>query len=184
LGLYFGREFSISNGNMDSNNHTRSYRDYLESRILGAHPVEIVALFYQVAIDNLNEAIAHLKSGDHLARSAAVTRAEQAVHELLIALDHSVNAPFTRTSEDLYRYALERIVTGHARRSEEAFREALAVLTPLAAAWADLKSRLCQEPAEQTGEPEGRQDREETISDPYAAYRQNPAAAASRDWSC
>lgn len=166
---------------MDSNNYRGSYRDYLESRILGAHPVEIVALFYQVAIDNLNQAIAHLASGDHFARSAAVTRAEQAVQELLIALDHSVNAPFTRTSADLYHYVLERIVAGHSRRSEEAFRDALSVLTPLAAAWADLKSRLAEEPAE---EPAKVEPREEMIIDPYAAYRQSPAAVASRDWSC
>jgi flagellar biosynthetic protein FliS len=170
---------------MDSNTLQRLQREYLESRILSAHPIEIVSMLYQVAIDHLKAAIENLKTGGHFARSRAVTRAEQAVHELLIALDHSVDAPFTRTSADLYQYVLERIVTGHAKKSEQAFREALAVLTPLAAAWTDLKTRMAEEPSAKGAVPDAApEEPRPTAEDPYAAYRQKPGVAASRDWSC
>lgn len=162
----------------------RLRKDYLESRILSAHPVEIVAMLYEVAIDSLNDAIAQLRARDRFARSRAVTRAEQAIQELLIALDHSVNAQFSQTSADLYRYALGRIVAGHAHESERAFQEALTVLRPLAGAWADLKARLVDEPAEKAEETAVEEPRvSESASDPYAAYRQT-TVAASRDWSC
>jgi flagellar biosynthetic protein FliS len=171
---------------MDTTIAQRLRKDYLESRILSAHPVEIVAMLYEVAIDSLNEAIGHLKTCDRFARSRAVTRAEQAIQELLIALDHSVNAPFSRTSEDLYRYTLSRIVAGHAQESEAAFQEALTILKPLASAWADLKARLCEEPKAAAEAPTEQPSNAgtESVNDPYEAYRQNPAAAASRDWSC
>jgi flagellar biosynthetic protein FliS len=168
---------------MDTAIAERLRKDYLESRILSAHPVEIVAMLYEVAIDSLNEAIGHLKTCDRFARSRAVTRAEQAIQELLIALDHSVNAPFSRTSEDLYRYTLSRIVAGHAQESEAAFQEALTVLKPLASAWGDLKARLCEEPKDAPVETAPAEDTEAVI-DPYAAYRQGSGTGASRDWSC
>src|SRR5277367_1172480 len=97
----------------DAQTAQRAYKDYLESRIATAHPVEIIHLLYQVAIDNLNLAITHLKSGDAFARAKAVTKAELAVDELIIALDHSVGANFTRTLADLYGYVLRQIVAGH-----------------------------------------------------------------------
>ncbi|HTS77888.1 MAG TPA: flagellar protein FliS [Bryobacteraceae bacterium] len=170
---------------MDPRTLERMRRDYLESRILSAQPVEIVAMLFQVATTSLAEAIENLKSGDRFARSRAVTRAEQAIHELLIALDHSVHPAFSRTSADLYRYALARIVAGHARESEQAFREALAVLQPLESAWMDLKVRSGGEPLEPSVEesPEEPKMRSPAVKDPYEAYRQSPALA-SRDWSC
>jgi flagellar biosynthetic protein FliS len=164
----------------------RFRRDYVETRILSAHPVEIVAMLYEVAIENLNEAIRHLKTGDRLARSRAVTRAQQAIHELLIALDHSVFPPFSRTTAGLYQYALNRMVTGHAKESEVAFQEALAVLKPLGSAWAEVKSQLCAEP-KSTEAPAVEQPQAEVsegFNDPYSAYRQNSGGPASRDWSC
>ena len=49
-------------GVTDSQTLQRAHRDYQESRILSAHPVEVVHMLYQVAIDNLTAAIANLKS--------------------------------------------------------------------------------------------------------------------------
>jgi flagellar protein FliS len=167
---------------MDATTNERLRRDYLESRVLSAHPVEIVSMLFDVAIESLKEAIGHLKTQDRMARSRAATRAEQAIQELLVALDHSVNAPFTHTSADLYRYALGRIVAGHARESEAAFQEALIVLKPLQSAWADLKSRLCEEPKAVVEEVPAEEPRH-TVIDPYAAYRQTAATTVSRDWS-
>jgi flagellar biosynthetic protein FliS len=171
---------------MDATMTERFRKDYVESRILSAHPVEIVAMLYDVAIENLNDAIAHLKTHDRLARSRAVTRAQQAIHELLIALDHTVFPGFSRTTADLYQYALSRIVTGHAKESEKAFQEALTVLKPLGSAWAEVKTQLCEEPkaAEPPAVEPPQMETLEGFNDPYSAYRQNAGAPETRDWSC
>src|SRR5438094_9028427 len=88
----------------------QALRDYVESRILSAHPLEIVHMLYQLAMDSLRTAIAHLKDGDALARGRAVTRAQGAVNELMLALDHSAGAPFSRTLAELYAYIQELLV--------------------------------------------------------------------------
>jgi flagellar protein FliS len=172
----------------------QAHRDYAESRILSAHPVEVVHMLYQVAIDNVNAAITHLRNRDHFARSLAVTKAQSAIHELLLALDHSVNAPFTRTLSDLYHYSLQQITQGHGKQSEQAFREALSILTTLATAWAEVKKRLCgEEPGLHPGSSED--PRHETPVEPrleshletmnaYSEYSSSLSnSVLSRDWS-
>jgi|HubBroStandDraft_1064217.scaffolds.fasta_scaffold287504_1 flagellar protein FliS len=174
----------------DAQTAQRAYKDYLESRIAAAHPVEIIHLLYQVAIDNLNLAINHLKSGDAFARARAVTKAELAVDELIIALDHSVGATFTRTLADLYGYVLRQIVAGHGKKSEEAFREALSILTTLSEGWAGVVKNVCGDREAVSTEPAEPQAEAVAVAasapdSRYAAYSQGPATAVlSRDWSC
>ncbi len=176
---------------MDTKILERAQRSYVEGRILSAHPTEIVHMLYQVAIDNLNAAIAHLRNRDAFARAYAVSKAEEAVGELVLALDHSVNAPFTRTLADLYAYAMQRIVAGHAEQSEQAFQEALSILTTLGETWAEVKRRVLEqerttEARSEAQEPEPKAELPPAVNDPYAAYSESlPAAAVgSRDWSC
>lgn len=173
---------------MESETRERLQREYLENRIRSAHPVELVNMLYQVAIDNLKAAIRHLKSHDRLARARAITRAEEAVHELLVALDHSVNAPFTHSLASLYSYCLGRMVEGHAKQSEQAFQEALSVLSTLAVAWKEVKERTCG--VLQTGEESGEENVEEAaplpgVSGPYAGYGLgSEKSLSSQGWSC
>ncbi|HUA85585.1 MAG TPA: flagellar protein FliS [Bryobacteraceae bacterium] len=168
---------------MTHDNFQRLHREYFENRILSAHPVEVVAMLFQAALENLADAIRHLKSGDRLARARSVTRAEQAIQELLIALDHSVDPAFSRRSADLYRFAIGRIAAGHAEQSERAFTEAITVLRPLAEAWTELKTRTCDEPARPDSTAEASKTPEPSVSDAYAGYRSGAAMAGSRDWS-
>jgi flagellar protein FliS len=175
---------------MDVETVQQAHRDYTESRILSAHPVEIVHMLYQVAIDNLNAAVAHLRNRDHFARSYAVTKAQSAIHELVLALDHSVNAPFTRTLSDLYHYALQQINLGHGKQSEQAFREALSILTTLSSAWAEVRKRSGDAvspghsaPANSAEEEPAFEPRAEYVN-PYAAYGSSLSTSVlARDWS-
>ncbi len=168
---------------MDTETSQRLRREYFENRLRSAHPLELINMLYEVAIDSLNAAIGHLKTQDRLARSRAITRAEEAVQELLVSLDHSVNAPFTHNLANLYRYCLQRMMEGHANQSEPAFQEALAVLSSLAVAWREIAKRTCEatpakEPPTEPSEPNA------IPTNPYGAYGASAATAASRDWSC
>jgi len=174
---------------MDYESARQAHRDYLESRVLGAHPIEVVEMLYQVAIDNVNLAITHLKAGDALARARAVTKAEQAVDELVLAVNPSVQASFTSTLVDLYHYVLQRIIRGHAQQSEQAFRDALNVLTILAEAWSELKAKELEKPeapAANTAlahdEPAAELEPGPAANNPYAAYGA-AVSSGSRDWS-
>ncbi len=157
-------------------------RDYLQSRILTAHPVEIVEMLYQVAIDSLQEAIAELKSGDRFARSRAVSRAQEAIHELAVSLDRSVKAPFTANLAALYQYVLHQINMGHSRQSEPEFQDALSILIKLAGTWAEVRAKVCQTGG--SAEEVSSEQEAELVgfTSPYGSAGFVPVS--SRDWSC
>ena len=169
----------------------QAHLQYLENRVLSAHPAERVYLLYQVAIDSVNVALARLKDGDIFARGRAITKAHEAVDELNLALDHSVGASFTHTIAELYAYIQRQLVKGHSQKSEQALQEALSVLTTLADAWKEVVTRTCgsslfnnEVQAERYGTPGEASGAPAEVSAPQAAYGgvlQTPSI--SRDWS-
>ncbi len=143
-------------------------------------------MLYQVAIDSVNTAIARLKDGDIFARGRAVNKAHEAVEELILALDHSVGANFTKTLAELYDYVQRQLVKGHSQKSEEALREALSVLTTLTDAWKQVVERTCGD-STSSGESlphEPVPQLSTETSEPQAAYHGVPdVPATSRGWS-
>jgi flagellar protein FliS len=170
----------------DSKPYSQAQRDYLESRILSASPVEVVHLLYQVAIDNLNTAKACLKSGDNFGRGRAVTKAQTAVYELLGALDPDSSEPISRNLAELYDYVLREIIAGHTQRSERSFEDALKVLTTLSEGWSGVRTSVLgqtqtdgEPPALPEEQPVARPETE--ISQFYTEFPRLPGTA--RDWS-
>ena len=167
---------------MDDQFAQQAHRDYIENRVFSAHPVERVQMLYDIAIASVNTAIARFRDGDIFARGRAVTKAHEAVDELIAALDHSVGASFTHTLAELYGYVQRQLVAGHSQKSEEAFHQALSVLTTLADAWKEVVIRTCgsgSSPAEPTPQADAQ------VSQPRTGYDGVPqlTSTSSRDWS-
>lgn len=159
-------------------------RDYLENQSMVTSPTEVVQVLYQIAINNVRSAIDYLKSGDHLSRARVVTKAEEAVDELILALDHSVGAQFTHTMADLYVYVLQQLVTGHARQSEQAFRDALTILESLNDTWTEVRAKLNAEAeAGAVVDEETKPAQVAPARDPYASYDSGCPVASGRNWS-
>jgi flagellar secretion chaperone FliS len=170
---------------MDDPFAQQAHRDYLESRVFSAHPVERVQMLYQIAIENVNTAIARFRDGDIFARGRAVNKAHEAVDELILALDHSVGASFTHTLAELYRYVQRQLIAGHTQKSEEAFQQALSVLTTLADAWKEVVIRTLGSGAPDHDSPDSTVHAPAEFAESRSAYGGAPVAVStsSRDWS-
>jgi flagellar protein FliS len=166
----------------------QAQRDYLESRVLSAQPAELVEMLYQVAIQSLKKAIAHLKRGDALARAGEISRAQEAVNELMAALDHSVGASFTQTLASLYAYVQQQILKGHAGKSEEALQRAIEILTTLQEGWSGVCTELAKAnqpvtPPTPNVEPEQPEEQPVGAGDRSGEYYQDAVPVTSRGWS-
>ena len=166
----------------------QAQRDYLESRILSAQPAELVEMLYQVAIQSLKKAIGHLKSGDAMARAGEISRAQEAVNELMAALDHSVGASFTQTLASLYAYVQQQILKGHAGPSEDALQRAIGILNTLQEGWSGVCAEMAK--ANQPITPpvpdvEANQPEEQPVGagDRSGEYYQEAVPVPSRGWS-
>jgi flagellar protein FliS len=166
----------------------QAQREYLETRILSAQPTELIEMLYQVAIQSLKKADSHLKSGDAMARSREVSRAQEAVNELMAALDHSVGASFTQTLASLYVYVQQQILQAHSGPSQEAFHRAIGILTTLEEGWrgvcADLaKANQPVASAQEQSESAYVETTPAATGDRKNEYYQEAVPVASRDWS-
>jgi flagellar secretion chaperone FliS len=166
----------------------QAQRDYLKSRVLSAQPAELVEMLYQIAIQSLQKAIGYLKSGDALARAGEISRAQEAVNELMTALDHSVGASFTQTLASLYAYIQQQILKGHAGKSEEALERAINLLTTLQEGWSGVCTELAKAnqpaaPPTPHVEPEQLEEQPVGAGDRSGDYYQEAVTVTSRDWS-
>ena len=166
----------------------QAQREYMESRVLSAQPAELVELLYQIAIQSLKKAIGHLKSGDALERAGEVTRAQEAVNELMAALDHSVGASFTQTLASLYAYVQQQILKGHAGPSEEALQRAIGILSTLQEGWQGVSGELAKAnqpvaPPVQPSELEQPEEPSAGAGDRSGEYYQEAVPVTSRGWS-
>jgi flagellar biosynthetic protein FliS len=160
---------------------SQAHQDYLQSRILSAHPVEIVHMLYQVAIDNLNAAIACLKTANHFERSRVVSKAQEAVSELMYAVNPQPSPVLGRNLAELYDYVQREIIAGHTRRSEQAFRNALRVLTTLSEGWSGVRTQVLAD-AHRAIEEQSEPVREPETNRYYGEFSR--AQQSGRDWSC
>ena len=166
----------------------QAQRDYLESRILSAQPAELVEMLYQIAIQSLKKAIGHLKTGDAMARAGEVSRAQEAVNELMAALDHSVGASFTQTLASLYVYVQQQILKGHTGPSEDGLQSAIGILTTLEEGWSGVCAELAKanQPATMPApevEPEPTEEPAIAVGSRSSDYYQEADPLTSRGWN-
>ena len=147
-------------------------QEYLRTKLETASPLEAVVMMYELAIDSLNAAVAQLRSGDAMARAKSVTKAQEVVNELLMAVDHSSGASYTATLVELYGYVQSQIIKGHTEQSETAFQNAISILRSLWEGWSEVQRQTAAESTVEAAPRTG------------SGYGSDPAAFESRDWTC
>jgi flagellar secretion chaperone FliS len=134
---------------------------YLEERVLGADPVELVNLMYQACRQAVREAREHLAAGRIAERSRAVSRSCEILIELAGSLDHARGGEISERLALLYDYMQRRLLEANIQQTDEPLVEVLGLLNTLAEAWAGMQpttpkaaveaaSRWTQLPAVQT----------------------------------
>jgi flagellar secretion chaperone FliS len=120
---------------------TNPYEMYMESSVLTATPLELVAMLYRCAIDGIRDARRCLADGDIAGRVQPVNRAFDAMSELVLSLDLHQGGEISRNLADLYGYISHKIILGHSQQSDAAFQEAEKLLTTLLEGWDQVSVR-------------------------------------------
>jgi flagellar protein FliS len=121
---------------------------YLESRILGANPLELVNLLYQGCRQAVRDAREHLSGGRIAERSRAISKACEILIELDGALDHTQASELSRRLAQLYDYMQRRLLDANMRQADEPLVEVLGLLTTLGEAWEGVNPPASKPPAQ------------------------------------
>lgn len=123
-----------------------AYDTYLESTILSADPLELVAILYHAALDRVGSAKAALREGDILRRSREITRASEVLNELALSLDHEQGGDFSRNLAELYDYMQRRLIEANCQQVIEPLDEVTSLLLTLREGWESCRASLRPHP--------------------------------------
>ena len=129
------------------------HEKYLENEILGADPLKLVRALYRGAIDAVVNARMHLRNGAIRERSRQITRALLIIHELLRALDHSLDPGLSRPLAELYVYMTNRLIEANAKQIDQPLAETERLLSTLFEAWSSLPTPDLPEPSFDAPDP-------------------------------
>jgi len=123
-----------------------AYDTYLESTILSADPLELVAILYHAALDRVGSAKTALREGDIVRRSREITRASEILNELALALDHEQGGDFSRNLAELYDYMQRRMIEANCTQTIEPLDEVTRLLLTLREGWDSCRKSLRPRP--------------------------------------
>jgi flagellar protein FliS len=108
---------------------------YLESRILSADPIELVAMLYEHAILYTGHARECLAKRDIAGRSEKIARVIGIIGELDSSLNHSAGGEISANLARLYQYIRQRLITANLQQQDEPLAEVERLLTTVSEAW-------------------------------------------------
>lgn len=120
-----------------------NYDSYLEDRVMGASPAELVCLLYRKAIEKTRVARTALAQGDIPARCGALTRVVEIASELANSLEEPKGGD-AQTREmisnlrRLYEYVIYLATQANAQQTAAPLDEIEKVMTTLLEAWEPL----------------------------------------------
>jgi len=117
-----------------SSNHSNP-TSYVHQKILSATPLEIIAMLYGKAIDEIRDARQQLAAGNIELRGKAIAKACDAICELDSSLNMETGGDLANRLRGLYRYFLVRLLDANLQRSDEPLAEVLGLLSTLADGW-------------------------------------------------
>jgi flagellar protein FliS len=149
-----------------SSNHS-NLTNYVQQKILSASPLEIVAMLYGKAIDEIREARQQLAADNIELRGKAIAKACDAICELDSSLNMETGGDLAKRLRGLYRYFLVRLLDANLQRSDEPLAEVLGLLSTLADGWQTIANDV-GEPAPHT---------------PVSCHQAEETSGVSRSWT-
>ena len=113
----------------------RASNTYLENRILGASPLELVVILYEEADRSVRDALMALSQGDIRKRAREITRVQLILSELAASLDLQAGGELASRLADLYSYMQGRLTTAHIEQSPGPLEETSRILATLLEGW-------------------------------------------------
>jgi flagellar protein FliS len=113
---------------------------YLETRVLSADPVDLIAMSYEFATLRVHEARGTLAKGDIAERCKAISKTIAILAELEGSLDHKLGGEIAYNLGRLYRYMTERLTQANVRQEDAPLAEVEALLNTLGEAWQSIRT--------------------------------------------
>jgi flagellar secretion chaperone FliS len=113
---------------------------YLETRVLSADPVDLIAMSYEFATLRVHEARSAMAKGDIAERSRAISKTIAILAELESSLDYKLGGEIACNLGRLYRYMTDRLTQANVRQEDGPLAEVESLLDTLGEAWQSIRT--------------------------------------------
>ncbi len=124
---------------------------YLETEVLHADPIKLIAILYRAAIEATSAARRHLQAGEIRERSRQIMKAWEIVGELSRSLDHTRGGEISRSLGEMYTYLQRQLLDANRLQIDAPLAEVEHLLTTLQEAWSAVS--VPKNPAAEQYEP-------------------------------
>lgn len=114
---------------------------YRRTEVQSRSPLELVVMLYDGALRFMREAKAGLEARDVKRRADAISRTLAIIAELQNTLDMKAGGDIAASLDQLYVFVRNRLIEASTRQDPAPLDAALAVMTNLRDAWAEISAR-------------------------------------------
>ena len=143
-------------------------RQYQDSAIQGASPIELVVLLFDSAIDDMRRALTAMHGGDVEARSAQIGHAMMVLQQLQGTLDFERGGEAARQFEQFYNLVRAKLLEAQIRGSSDLMQQQIRSMSEVRNCWVEAR-RLLQPSA--------------SVSSAQMAPASTAAGGAASEWN-
>ena len=114
-------------------------RTYQDNAVLGASPIELVVILYDLAIEDMRRAVAAMKNGEVEVRSAGVGHALMVLNQLQGTLDFEHGGASAKQFEQFYNLIRAKLLEAQMRGSSDLMQQQIRLMSEVRDCWIQAK---------------------------------------------
>ena len=99
-------------------------------------------MLFDGLLESLDKAVGHIERKEFKDKNETISRAQKIIFGLQMSLDMEKGGELSRNLNELYDYAVKRLLHAHTRNDVEAVREVKSLVKEVSEAWSMLPSLL------------------------------------------
>ncbi len=112
------------------------------SGVNSADNVQLIQMLFDGLIESLDKAVGHIQRKELKDKNETIGRAQKIIFGLQMSLDMEKGGELSRNLNELYEYAVKRLLHAHTRNDVDAVIEVKSLINEVSAAWSMLPSLL------------------------------------------
>lgn len=108
---------------------------YKETQIETASPLRLVVILYEIILSSIDQALLHLETKKYDLLNKELSRAQDGIIELILALDFEKGGEIANNLYSIYLYCSKRLFEGNIEKNRDMLIEVKNILIKLKEAW-------------------------------------------------
>lgn len=128
---------------MGRKNALKAYNSVnVSSNAAYADQIQLIQMLFDGLMESLDKAVGHIERQEFKDKNETIGRAQKIIFGLQMSLDMEKGGELSRNLNELYEYAVKRLLHAHTRNDADAVKEVKSLVREVSEAWSMLPNLL------------------------------------------